>query len=120
MLSFACGSGELTTLARACQSVLVGRKCSVQKVCSARVGVAWSPSPPWKLLPGRAQLDAVVNADAPLASKAAKASSIAPATKHMVSRERSEMVRVPRVVIALPAFRSARSLRSGDDGGPTA
>src|SRR5207237_1205515 len=64
MLSCACESGELIGLARLCQSRVVGSRCSVQNDCSARLGVAWFPSPPWKLLPGSAQLVAVVSAAA--------------------------------------------------------
>ena len=37
-LSALCGSGELMTLPSPCQSRAVGRRCSLQKLCSATLG----------------------------------------------------------------------------------
>ena len=51
----------MTTLPMFCQSVEVGSSCSVQYACSASVGALSFPSPPWKVLPGRAQFAAVVS-----------------------------------------------------------
>src|SRR5262249_23061888 len=62
---------------------------SVQKVCSPRLGVAWSPSPPWKLLPGNAHVEAVVKADALVAETPASASTKRAASRQTARRGRS-------------------------------
>src|ERR1700745_212156 len=88
MLSWACGSWELVTFERSCQSREGGSRCSVQNVCSPSVGVFWLTSPPWRVLPGGAQLAAVVGADARSAKNAASTSARTAATRTNVRDSR--------------------------------
>src|SRR5262249_30733067 len=89
IVSCACGSGEFMTFERRRQSRDVGSRFSVQKVCSPRLGVAWSPSPPWKLLPGNAHVEAVVKADALVAETPASASTKRAASRQTARRGQS-------------------------------